>query len=442
MLPLPSLRFTLFGFPISIGLDFLLITFFLGAASGSAELTVAWVVVVGCSILLHELGHALALRRYGVHAQIMLWGMGGLTFFRFALPPRKAIVVSLAGPFFGIPVGLLAMVALPLFERGTSLATVVFYVEWVNLWWGMLNLLPIAGLDGGNVVTNVFVAVLGPRGRAPGLVAVAAGSVLVAVGAAAIGFPILAVLIVIFGFINPSPYLEVWRILKGGLPRSHGASGRAQGLPTAGSSDARSSGGDPAGRSAAPSPADQRRAYGEAYAETLGDRARQLDLDDLGQRPAPLMPEVAAMVARGDDAGIAARLVSETDPLAVIAIVARIVEGRRVTGVIRTLRQGDERTVEALLKLQVGLYSLGRFEESIGAANALGARGNAGSALLVARCAARIGDRKLVGQALERAAALGPVSLSDAALGDIARVGPDERLSSTLARLRSAAPPR
>jgi hypothetical protein len=48
-----------------------------------------------------------------------------------------------------------------------------------------------------------------------------------------------------------------------------------------------------------------------------------------------------------------------------------------------------------------------------------------------------MGDRKLVRQGLERAVALGHVSLSDAALGDIARVGPDERVAELLTRLRA-----
>jgi hypothetical protein len=42
--------------------------------------------------------------------------------------------------------------------------------------------------------------------------------------------------------------------------------------------------------------------------------------------------------------------------------------------------------------------------------------------------------------ALERVLALGSARLSDAALGDIARVGPDRRVADLLARLRNAAP--
>jgi Zn-dependent protease len=440
LLPLPSLRFNLFGFPVSIGLDFLLISFFLGAALGSLDLALAWVVVVALSILVHELGHAFALRRYHIQPQIMLWGLGGLTIYGFELPPRKAIVVSLAGPFFGVPIGLLAMAALPLFDSRSYLAQVVFYVQWVNLLWGLVNLLPIAGLDGGSVITNGFAAVLGPRGKAAGQVAVAVGSVLVAAGAVAVRFPFLALLIVIFGFINPTPYREAWRIVTGRFSRSRGpigASGQVSAPRSPVPSGDRSSEGHASGRSVAGGAAGTRRAFGEVYAETLGERAGAVDLDDLERRPAPLTSDVAAMVARGDDAGIARRLGYETDPLTVLAIVARVVDGGRLAKVLRTLRDGDGGAATGLLKLQVGLFALGRFEDSIGAAGALGAEGDAASALLVARSAARMGDRKLVRQALERAAALGHVSLSDAALGDIARVGPDERVAQLLTRLRA-----
>jgi hypothetical protein len=146
---------------------------------------------------------------------------------------------------------------------------------------------------------------------------------------------------------------------------------------------------------------------------------------------------VTALIVQSNDGAIAERLNSETDPLTVLAIVARVVDGKRLSPVLKTLGRGGSTTVDGLLKLQVGLYALGRFEDSIGAAGALGPDGDAASALLVARCAARMGDRKLVRQALERAVALGQVPLSDAALGDIARVGPDQQVAQLLARLRA-----
>jgi hypothetical protein len=96
--------------------------------------------------------------------------------------------------------------------------------------------------------------------------------------------------------------------------------------------------------------------------------------------------------------------------------------------------------VPGLLKLQVGLHALGRLEDSLAVAAILGGAGGGGSAVLEARSASRLGDRKRCAEALERAASHGTRQLSEDALGDIVRVGPDERIGAALARLRSSAP--
>ena len=76
---LPGLRFRLFGFPVTIGVDFLLITVLLGFGSRPGAYLIEWLLVVAVSILIHELGHAFVLRRYNINPEIRLWGMGGLT---------------------------------------------------------------------------------------------------------------------------------------------------------------------------------------------------------------------------------------------------------------------------------------------------------------------------------------------------------------------------
>jgi hypothetical protein len=120
--------------------------------------------------------------------------------------------------------------------------------------------------------------------------------------------------------------------------------------------------------------------------------------------------------------------------------VTRVAEGKRVPQLLGVLRRADTADrVPGLLKLQVGLHVLGRLEEAIAAADILGKAGGGGSAVLEARSAARLGDRKRTGSALERALALGVESLPDGALGDIARLGPDPHIGALLARLRNAA---
>jgi Zn-dependent protease len=452
---LPGLRFRLFGFPVTIGVDFLLITLIIGLEARPGAGILEWVAVVAVSILIHELGHAFALSMYNVHPEIRLWGMGGLTTSGFVLPPRKSIVVSLAGPLVGIPVAIAVMVVKPWLPTTGLAEQTAADLIFVNLWWGLLNLLPIGGLDGGNITSNLFVVVLGQRGKKPGLVAVALCSVAIAVGAIAVGFFYLTIVIVFFGLFNPEPYLTLWQLFSGGPRRSRVATGAPSRGAWAGSGpasrpDSRGAGsagqpiGGEGGRGRLPLvlvAAESRRAFGEAYAETMpgsAGEAEPIDLDELERRPAPLLPDVVGMLSRRDDPAVAARLAAETDPLAVLGIVTRVVDGKRVPQLLGVLRRDDTAMrVAALLKLQVGLHALGRFADSLAAASMLGKSAGAPGAALEARSAARLGDRKRTAAALERVLALGPVQLSDAALGDIARLGADRRIGDLLAKLRS-----
>jgi Zn-dependent protease len=454
----PGLRFRLFGFPVTIGVDFLLITLIIGLQARPGVYILEWVAVVAVSILVHELGHAFALGRYNIHPEIRLWVMGGLTISGFVLPPRKSILVSLAGPLVGIAVAIAVMVIKPWLPATEPFAYTAGDLIFINLWWGIINLLPIAGLDGGNVLTNLFVVGLGQRGKQPGLIVVALCSIAIAIGAIFVGFAYLTIVIIFFGLFNPEPYLTLSRLVSGGSggPRLAGAApskapskGRWAGLRGESGPDSSGDrkGGEGRGRDRRPiavAAAESRRAFGEALAETLpadSGEAVTVDLDELERRPAPLLPDVSGMVVRRDDPAVAARLATETDPLAVFGIVTRVIEAKRVSELLGVLRRDEtDDRIPALLKLQVGLHAMGRFEDSLAAASILGRSGGARSAVLEARSAARTGDRKRTAAALERVLSLGPVRLSDAALGDIVRLGPDQKVADLLAKLRSAAP--
>jgi Zn-dependent protease len=444
---MPGLRFRLFGFPVTIGLDFFFITLLIGLQARPGVYILEWLVVVAVSILVHELGHAFVLGHYGVHPEIRLWGLGGLTTTGFVLPPRKSILVSLAGPLVGIPIAIVVMVLKPwLPATSEPLMVTTADLIFVNLWWGIINLLPLAGLDGGHVVENGFVLALGQQGRRPGQIVVGVCSIAIAIGALFTGFVYLALVILLFGFVSPEPYLALWRL----VPRGGSDAGARpkpkvvpQPKPRERQEERRNH-----DRPIAIVAVDSKRAFGEAYLETVlapdeaaGDEADSLDLDEFEHRPAPLLPDVAAMVADRDDVAVANRLAEETDPLVVLWIVTRAIEGKRVPQLLGVLRhEGIEGRNTALLKLQVGLHALGRFGDSRAAASILGRAGGPRSAVLEARSAARSGDRKRTAAALERALALGPVRLSDAALGDIARLGPDRKVADLLARLRNATP--
>lgn len=152
-----GIRFHLFGIPVTIDPSFFVIAALLGFGGGTLSFVVTWVVVVFVSVLLHELGHAVAFRIYGQHPRVTLQGMGGLTSGSAPLPFGPDIVVSLAGPLTGLL--LLGVPALWLRSGGSVSETrdlVLRATVFVNIAWSGVNLLPVLPLDGGQVAASVL----------------------------------------------------------------------------------------------------------------------------------------------------------------------------------------------------------------------------------------------------------------------------------------------
>lgn len=140
--------------------SFLLIAALLGLSSRRLDLVFAWVGVVFVSILVHELGHALTARAFGAKVEIELNGIGGLTSWSSTEeefgPGRRATVAaagSAVGVVFGGLVWLIATFTGPF--SGVS-GFVVSNMIWVNVFWGLLNWLPIRPLDGGHLLVSLL----------------------------------------------------------------------------------------------------------------------------------------------------------------------------------------------------------------------------------------------------------------------------------------------
>ena len=152
-----GLQFTVAGIPTRIEPLFFVVMGFFGLAGGRRGwLILEWLVVAGVSILVHELGHAIAFRRFGARPEIVLHGFGGAT-TGAAQPPVRSIVVSVAGPATGFLVGAAVLVARAVTPTDSELIEVVLVdLISVNIAWGVFNLLPILPLDGGNIVASFF----------------------------------------------------------------------------------------------------------------------------------------------------------------------------------------------------------------------------------------------------------------------------------------------
>lgn len=209
------MQFRIAGFPVRIEVVFLLTMAFIGFASGrSGVYVVEWLVVAGVGVLVHELGHAVAFRRFGSPAEITLHGFGGVTVGR-AQPPRRNIVVSLAGPMFGFAAGAVALVAREsLGPQSDLVSQALADMIFVTFAWGVLNLLPILPLDGGSVMASTISLVTGREDNRVAHVASIAVAGALAVAGVAYGQVFLAILAAFFGYQN-------WQALAQGRDQPH-----------------------------------------------------------------------------------------------------------------------------------------------------------------------------------------------------------------------------
>ena len=199
------LRFTLFGFPVQIHWLFWVTCAILGGgfyARGPEDwLRIAiWTAVVLVSIVVHELGHALAGRRYGGRPSILLHGLGGLTILPgLRLDRGRSILLSLAGPLAGLALGGLTLLAAPLLVTSEPLARYTLAsLLYVNIFWSFFNLLPILPLDGGQIMRSL----LGPTRRRQSAIVGTAVAGLLAALALAIGQWILAIFFAVLAYGN------------------------------------------------------------------------------------------------------------------------------------------------------------------------------------------------------------------------------------------------
>ncbi|MCE9551809.1 MAG: site-2 protease family protein [Planctomycetes bacterium] len=175
-----DLRFRIFGIPVRIHPYFWLATLMLGyQGSGTPPINMLiWVGVVFVSILIHELGHALVAWLYGWPPWITLYAFGGLASYRPTYrTARSEILISLAGPGAGFLFIALIMALVHASGHYVTIDTGGMLTQWVkysppfdsanvnimirqllflNIFWGLVNLLPIFPLDGGHIAQELM----------------------------------------------------------------------------------------------------------------------------------------------------------------------------------------------------------------------------------------------------------------------------------------------
>lgn len=186
-----DLRFYIADIPVRVHPLFWLMSLLvvgLGDTTGLA--LILGVVVVFISILVHELGHAFVMRYYGERARVVLYLMGGLAisggdvwdlgYQQRARSPQQQIIISFAGPLAGFLLAAITaaivylaggeirfgwFIFIPVFgvyfphgiEPSAAAMFTLDILLYVNIYWGLLNLLPVYPLDGGQIARQVFI---------------------------------------------------------------------------------------------------------------------------------------------------------------------------------------------------------------------------------------------------------------------------------------------
>jgi Zn-dependent protease len=162
------------------------------ASYAVAGLGTAAILLFG--VLLHELGHAVLARRFGMKVDgITLSWMGGVTRIHGeAEAPAAEISVAGVGPLVSAAFGA-ALLGLRLLVEGAGAGSLVVaalgWLAGINVFLAIFNLLPAAPLDGGRVLHAAVWAIGRDRWRATrvaGITGIGLGAIMVVVGFAMI----------------------------------------------------------------------------------------------------------------------------------------------------------------------------------------------------------------------------------------------------------------
>ena len=169
-----DLRFSLLGIPVTVQPIFWLITGVVAYSElrNGVEYFICVMLCILVSLLVHELGHALTANFFGWPPEIVLHGMGGHAAFQpgYNYTEWKSILITIAGPLAGfILCGIAYLTLQHIRQESLEVHRLVIYnlevLVFVNLVWGLFNLIPVIPMDGGRILQSLCCQFQGRKGN-------------------------------------------------------------------------------------------------------------------------------------------------------------------------------------------------------------------------------------------------------------------------------------
>ncbi|MCM8531475.1 MAG: hypothetical protein NE330_09970 [Lentisphaeraceae bacterium] len=156
------MRLSIFRFPLKVEFSFafILIIFLQhDLEQGQYELFVIKAFVIFFSLIIHELGHAFALRKFGIESEIRIHCFGGTCISSISrkLKHWQDMLVSIAGPMCDFVLAAVFFIVLLFKTNFTPTQIYVFeFIVIINVFWGIFNLIPLLPMDGGQALRSLL----------------------------------------------------------------------------------------------------------------------------------------------------------------------------------------------------------------------------------------------------------------------------------------------
>lgn len=161
--------FRLFGVPVRLHFTFILLLIFLvidglGARQSNASY-VLFLLAIFASVILHELGHAIVARRFGIRTiEIVMFPIGGVSRLERLPAPKEELWIALTGPLVNLAIAAVLFLGLAVQHQTPAPAALtepndsnlLARIMEGNLILALFNLLPAFPMDGGRAMRAIL----------------------------------------------------------------------------------------------------------------------------------------------------------------------------------------------------------------------------------------------------------------------------------------------